>query len=95
MISPLALSGSISTVQAVLSALAGGADFGYIGSAFIATAEANADKAYKEAVKWYAKAAEQGYANAQYNLGIMYYNCLLYTSPSPRDLSTCGMAASA
>ena len=52
---PLALSGSISTGQAVLSALAGGADFGYIGSPFIATAEANADKAYKEAItKYYA-----------------------------------------
>ena len=28
---------------------------------------------YKEAVKWYTKAAEQGYANAQYNLGHRYY----------------------
>ncbi|MDB3966611.1 sel1 repeat family protein, partial [Porticoccaceae bacterium] len=27
-----------------------------------------------EAVKWYRKAAEQGDANAQYNLGFMYYN---------------------
>jgi TPR repeat protein len=25
-----------------------------------------------EAVKWYSKAAEQGDANAQYNLGLMY-----------------------
>ena len=47
---PLALSGSISTGQSVLSALAGGADFGYIGSPFIATTEANADKDYKEAI---------------------------------------------
>ena len=31
-------------------------------------------KDYKQAVKWYTKAAEQGYADAQYNLGIMYYN---------------------
>ena len=30
------------------------------------------DKA--QAVKWYRKAAEQGYAAAQYNLGVMYYN---------------------
>jgi len=29
---------------------------------------------YKEAVKWYLKAAEQGYALAQFNLGNMYYN---------------------
>jgi FOG: TPR repeat, SEL1 subfamily len=28
----------------------------------------------KEAVKWYRKAAEQGYTNAQYNLGVMYAN---------------------
>jgi TPR repeat protein len=27
-----------------------------------------------EAVKWYRKAAEQGYAEAQYNLGVMYTN---------------------
>ncbi len=27
---------------------------------------------YREAVKWYRKAAEQGYAKAQYNLGSMY-----------------------
>jgi uncharacterized protein len=29
---------------------------------------------YKAAVKWYRKAAEQGDASAQYNLGLMYYN---------------------
>ena len=29
---------------------------------------------YEEAVKWYRLAAEQGYANAQYNLGLMYDN---------------------
>jgi TPR repeat protein len=29
---------------------------------------------YKEAVKWYRLAAEQGYLIAQYNLGVMYYN---------------------
>ncbi len=29
---------------------------------------------FAEAVKWYHKAAEQGYAAAQYNLGIMYGN---------------------
>jgi TPR repeat protein len=29
---------------------------------------------YTEAVKWYRKAAEQGNANAQYNLGMMYDN---------------------
>jgi len=29
---------------------------------------------YKEAVKWYTKAAEQGNVDAQYNLGLMYNN---------------------
>ena len=44
---PLALSGSIATGDAVLAATAMGADFAYIGSAFIATDEARADERYK------------------------------------------------
>jgi TPR repeat protein len=28
----------------------------------------------KQAVYWYQKAADQGYAKAQYNLGVMYAN---------------------
>jgi TPR repeat protein len=28
---------------------------------------------YAEAVRWYRKAADQGYAKAQYNLGNMYW----------------------
>ena len=51
---PLALSGSIATGNAVLASQAAGADFGYIGSAFIATEEANANKGYKEAITKYA-----------------------------------------
>jgi nitronate monooxygenase len=47
---PLALSGSIATGSAVLAAQVMGADFAYIGSAFIATAEARASEAYKQAV---------------------------------------------
>ena len=47
---PLALSGAISTGGAVLAAQAMGADFGYIGSAFIATEEARASEAYKQAI---------------------------------------------
>ena len=47
---PLALSGSISTGDAVLAAQAVGADFAYIGSAFIATQEARASEAYKQAI---------------------------------------------
>ena len=50
---PLALSGSISTGKAVLAAQVAGADFGYIGSAFIATEEANAKDAYKNAITRY------------------------------------------
>lgn len=44
---PLALSGAIATGDAVLAARAMGADLGYIGSAFIATEEANAAPDYK------------------------------------------------
>ena len=44
---PLALSGAIATGNAVLAALAAGADFAYVGSAFIATREANAHDDYK------------------------------------------------
>jgi nitronate monooxygenase len=47
---PLALSGSISTGDAVLAAQAMGADFAYIGSAFIATEEARASEAYKQCI---------------------------------------------
>jgi len=47
---PLALSGAISTGGAVLAAQAMGADFAYIGSAFIATEEARATEDYKQAV---------------------------------------------
>ena len=41
---PLALSGAIATGGAILAAQAMGADLAYIGSAFIATEEANADR---------------------------------------------------
>jgi len=44
---PLALSGAIATGRAVLAAQAMGADFAYIGSPFIATAEAHAEDNYK------------------------------------------------
>jgi nitronate monooxygenase len=47
---PLALSGSIATGGAILAAQAMGADFAYIGSAFIATDEARASEAYKQAI---------------------------------------------
>ncbi len=47
---PLALSGAMATGAAVLAAQAMGADFAYIGSAFIATEEARAALAYKQAI---------------------------------------------
>lgn len=47
---PLALSGAIATGRAIRAAEAMGADFAYIGSPFIATAEANASSPYKEMV---------------------------------------------
>jgi nitronate monooxygenase len=47
---PIALSGAIANGGAILAAQACGADFAYIGSAFIATHEARASDAYKQAV---------------------------------------------
>jgi nitronate monooxygenase len=47
---PIALSGAIASGQSVLAAQAMGADLGYIGSAFIATEEANAAQAYKDGI---------------------------------------------
>jgi nitronate monooxygenase len=47
---PVALSGSIATGDAILAAQAMGADFAYIGSAFIATTEARAADDYKQAI---------------------------------------------
>jgi len=47
---PLALSGSLATGRGVLAARAIGADFAYIGSAFIATQEANAPQGYKQMI---------------------------------------------
>jgi len=44
---PLALSGAIARGESLLAARALGADFGYAGSPFIATKEANAQAAYK------------------------------------------------
>ena len=47
---PLALSGAIATGGAMLAAQAMGADLAYVGSAFIATDEANAPPEYKQAI---------------------------------------------
>ena len=47
---PLILSGAIANGHAILAAQAMGADLAYIGSPFIATAEANAADAYKQAI---------------------------------------------
>jgi nitronate monooxygenase len=47
---PLLLSGAIATGRGVLAAQALGADLAYIGSAFIATTEANAPEAYKQMI---------------------------------------------
>jgi nitronate monooxygenase len=47
---PIALSGAIASGAAILGAQAMGADLAYIGSAFIATQEANATEAYKEMI---------------------------------------------
>lgn len=47
---PLALSGAIATGDSLLAARAMGADFGYAGSPFIATHEANAQQEYKDMI---------------------------------------------
>lgn len=47
---PLVLSGAISRGSAILAAQAMGADLGYVGSAFIATHEANAEESYKQMI---------------------------------------------
>ena len=47
---PVALSGSIACGHSILAAQAMGADFAYIGSAWIATKEANAQQGYKDAI---------------------------------------------
>ena len=47
---PLALAGSITHGASILAALAAGADFAYMGTAFIATEEANAKESYKQMI---------------------------------------------
>jgi nitronate monooxygenase len=47
---PLLLSGAIATGKGILAAQAMGADLAYMGSAFIATKEANASEAYKQMI---------------------------------------------
>ncbi len=47
---PVALSGSIACGRSILAAQAMGADLAYIGSAFIATQEANAAQGYKDMI---------------------------------------------
>jgi nitronate monooxygenase len=47
---PLLVSGAIATGAGILGAQAMGADLAYIGSAFIATTEANAPQAYKQMI---------------------------------------------
>ena len=47
---PLVLSGAIANGGSVLAAQAAGADLAYVGSPFIATEEANAPDAYKQAI---------------------------------------------
>ncbi|MFL5295691.1 MAG: NAD(P)H-dependent flavin oxidoreductase [Phenylobacterium sp.] len=47
---PIALSGAIANGRAILGAQAMGADLAYVGSAFIATQEANAAQGYKDMI---------------------------------------------
>ncbi|MEV7283182.1 nitronate monooxygenase family protein [Streptomyces sp. NPDC093252] len=47
---PLLMAGAIAHGRSVLAALAAGADLAYVGSAFLATTEANTSAAYKEMI---------------------------------------------
>jgi nitronate monooxygenase len=47
---PVALSGAIASGRSILAAQAMGADLAYVGSAFIATKEANAPQGYKDTI---------------------------------------------
>lgn len=47
---PLLMSGAIAHGSSILAALAAGADFAYVGSAFLATHEANAEPRYKDMI---------------------------------------------
>lgn len=47
---PIALSGAIAHGQSILAALATGADFAYIGSAFLSTPEANVQDGYRQMI---------------------------------------------
>jgi len=64
---PLLLAGAIATGDAILAAQAMGADMAYIGSPFIATAEARASDAYKRAI---AEAAAGDIVYSNYFTGI-------------------------
>jgi nitronate monooxygenase len=64
---PVTLSGAIATGDAILAAQVMGADFAYVGSAFIATTEANADPAYKEMV---ARSAAEDIVNTSLFTGV-------------------------
>jgi TPR repeat protein len=46
-----------------------------------------------EAVKWFSKAARQGLADAQYNLGVMYYRGTGITQNYPEALKLYSQAA--
>ncbi|HEX7752788.1 MAG TPA: nitronate monooxygenase family protein [Novosphingobium sp.] len=59
---PVALSGAIANGRSILAAQAMGADFAYIGSPWIATPEANAPDAYKQAIAQ-GRAADIVYSN--------------------------------
>jgi len=70
------------TKKLLATALFGASVFSFHSTAWADTQEQQFQQGFEatikqddfEAVKWYRQAAEQGYAQAQYNLGVMYYN---------------------
>jgi nitronate monooxygenase len=102
---PVALSGAIATGRGVAAARAIGADFGYVGSAFIATREANAVEAYKESIVA-SSAADIVYTNVFTGVHGNYLRASIENAgmdpanlppsdPSKMDFSTAGGAAKA
>ena len=71
----VALSGSIANGRSILAAQALGADFAYMGTRFIATQEANAPAAYKEALIAAASGGDIVYSNLFTGVHGNYLRC--------------------
>ena len=78
---PIALSGAIGSGHGVAAAVAAGADFAYVGSPFIATHEANASEAYKNAI---VEGSAEDIVYSNLFTGVHGNHCRLRASRGPR-----------